>query len=88
MRTLLSRTATLLIVTGIGAGCGGDGGSGTGPPPDETSVLTTIEVTPATATLFTVAPGSTVQLSVVAKNQDGQTMAVPAPPVSRARTVR
>jgi plastocyanin len=62
------RIATLLIVAGIGVGCGGDGGS-TGP-----SVLTTLEVTPATATLFTVAPGNTVTLAVVAKDQDGRTM--------------
>jgi plastocyanin len=69
MRALLSRIATLLIVAGTGAACGGDGGSGPG-----TSVLTTLEVTPATATLFTVAPGNAVTLSVVAKDQDGQTM--------------
>jgi plastocyanin len=75
MRALLSRIATLLIVAGTVASCGGDGGSGTGPPPDETSVLTTVEVTPATATLFTVAPGNTATLAVVAKDQDGQTMA-------------
>lgn len=71
MRALLSRTATLLIVAGIGVGCGG--GDGPGPGPGE-SVLTTVEVTPATATLFTVAPGNTVILAVVAKDQDGQTM--------------
>ncbi len=75
MRAMLSRMATLLIVAETGAACGGDGGSGTGPSPDETSVLTTVEVTPATATLFTVAPGNTVTLAVVAKDQDGQTMA-------------
>jgi plastocyanin len=69
MRALLSRIATPLIVAGIGAACGGDGGSGLG-----SSVLTTLEVTPATATLFTVAPGNTVTLSVVAKDQDGATM--------------
>jgi plastocyanin len=66
MRALLSRIATLLIVAETGVGCGG---SGTGP-----SVFTTLEVTPATATLFTVAPGNAVTLSVVAKDQDGQTM--------------
>lgn len=70
MRTILSRIATLMILATIGAGCGGDGG-GSGP---ESSVLTMLEVTPATATLFTVAPGSTVTLSVVAKDQNGQTM--------------
>ena len=71
MQTLLSRIATLLLVAGTGAGCGG--GSGTGPGSDP-SVLTALEVTPATATLFTVAPGNTVALSVVAKDQDGQAM--------------
>ena len=71
MRTLLSRIATLLIVAETGAvGCGG---SGTDPNGD-TPVLTTLEVTPATATLFTVAPGNTVTLSVVAKDQNGQSM--------------
>jgi len=71
MRALLSRIATLLIVAEIGVGCGG--GNGPGPGPSE-AVLTTLEVTPATATLFTVAPGNTATLSVVAKDQDGQTM--------------
>jgi plastocyanin len=69
MRALLSRIATLLMVAATGGGCGGDGG------PTETSVLTTLEVTPATATLFTVAPGNTATLAVVAKDQNGQTMA-------------
>jgi len=72
MPALLSRIATLLIVAGTGAGCGG--GDGPGPGPD-TPVLTTVEVTPATATLFTVAPGNTATLAVAAKDQDGQTMA-------------
>ena len=69
MRALLSRIATLLIVTGTGAACGGDGGPGPAEP-----VLTTLEVTPATATLFTVAPGNTATLTVVAKDQNGGTM--------------
>ena len=70
MQTLLSRIATLLIVAATGAGCGG----GNGPVEPDTPVLTTLEVTPATATLFTVAPGNTAALSVVAKDQDGQAM--------------
>jgi len=65
----LSRIAALLIVAATGAGCGSDGGSGLGG-----SVLTTLQVTPATAALFTVAPGNAVTLSVVAKDQNGQTM--------------
>jgi len=72
MRALLSRIATLLIVAGIGVGCGGDGGP-PGPDPDP-PVLTTLELTPATATLFTIAPGNAVTLSVVPKDQDGQTI--------------
>jgi plastocyanin len=67
MRARFSSIATLLIVAEAAVGCGK---SGTGP-----SVLTTLEVTPASATLFTVAPGNTASLSVVAKDQNGQTMA-------------
>ena len=74
MRTQLSRIVALLSVAVTGGACGGDNGSGTGPPP-ETPVLTTLELTPATATLFTIAPGQAITLSVVAKDQDGQTMA-------------
>ncbi len=66
MRALLSRITTLLIVAVAGAGCGDSG--------TEPNVLTTLEVTPATATLFTIAPGNAVALSVVAKDQHGQTM--------------
>lgn len=67
MRAPFSRIATLLIVAEAAVGCGG---SGTAP-----SVLTMLEVTPASATLFTVEPGNTATLSVVAKDQNGQTMA-------------
>ena len=66
MRALVSRIATLLIVAVAGAGCGESGPS---------NVLTTLEVTPATATLFTVAPDNTVELTVVAKDQNGIVMA-------------
>jgi plastocyanin len=67
MRTMTG-IAPLLVVLAAG-GCGGDGGSG-----PEARVLTTLELTPATADLFTVAPGNTVALTVVAKDQDGQVM--------------
>ncbi len=67
MRLMLSGVATLLI---LATGCGGEDG-GSGPDP---RVLTTLELTPATAGLFTVAPGNTVTLTVVAKDQDGQVM--------------
>ena len=69
MRGLISRTSILLIVAATGVRCGGDS------PGPTTAVLTTVQVTPATATLFTVAPGNTATLAVVAKDQDGQTMA-------------
>lgn len=68
MRVILG-IATLLLVVETGGACGGDGGSELGP-----SVLTTLEVTPATATLFSGPPGNTVTLAVVAKDQNGQTM--------------
>jgi plastocyanin len=38
-------------------------------------VLTTVEVTPAAATLFTVAPGNTVALAVAPLDQNGDPMA-------------
>jgi plastocyanin len=38
-------------------------------------VLTTVEVTPATATLFTVAPANTIELAVTSLDQNGDPMA-------------
>ena len=68
MRLMLSGVATLIV---LATGCGDDGDGGSGPAP---RTLTTLEVAPATASLFTVAPGNTVTLTVVAKDQDGQVM--------------
>jgi plastocyanin len=68
--TVSSRVLTLLILAATGAGCGDD--SRIVNPPE--SVLTTLEVTPATATLFTIAPGNTATLAVVAKDQNGHPM--------------
>lgn len=67
MRIESSRIATLLMVAATGFGCGGDG-------PTSVPVYTTLEVTPGTPTLFTVAPGNTVTLSVVPKDQNGTAM--------------
>jgi plastocyanin len=53
-------------VAGVGLGCGGGG--------TDAILLTTLEVTSADTTLFTLAPGNTVTLSVVAKDQNGNTM--------------
>lgn len=63
------------IARGIGAallalGCGG-GSSSTGPGPNP--VLTTLTVSPAVDTIVG-APGATVQLAAVAKDQNGNTM--------------
>lgn len=65
MRAFEWTTAMLILSGTVAAGCGDDG---TGPP---ARVPTTLEVTPPTATLFTAAPGNTVQLTVVVKDQDG-----------------
>src|SRR5215213_5926341 len=64
-----SRVAALVLVAAAGAGCGGDGGTGSSNP-----VFTSLEVTPASAALFTAAPGNTVVVTVVPKDQDGHTM--------------
>lgn len=69
MRPIVSSIATLLIVAATGTGCGGNG-----PTPVADPVLTSVTVTPATATLFIGAPGNTATLAVVGKDQDGGTM--------------
>ena len=70
MRLTWKLTALLLPAAAV-LGCGGDGnGSG----PGDGDVLTTIEITPTSATLYSLAPGNTVQLSAVARNQDGEAM--------------
>jgi plastocyanin len=61
--------AALVLVAAAGAGCGGDGGTGSSNP-----VFTSLEVTPSSTTLFTVAPGNTVALTLAPKDQDGHTM--------------
>ena len=58
----------LLILIATAAGCGDGDDDRAGP---DLPVLTTVEVTPATSTLFSVAPGNTVQLTAVPKDQNG-----------------
>jgi plastocyanin len=70
MPALLSKTVILLIPAAAGIGCGGSS------PTTTDSELTTVEVTPASATLFTLSPANSVALSVVAKDQDGRIMEV------------
>jgi hypothetical protein len=67
---LRSRIALTAIVALLIA-CGGDGGSGNEPPDP---VLTTLEITPSSAAIYYTAPGNTVNLLVVAKDQNGVTM--------------
>jgi plastocyanin len=78
MRARLTTIATLLIAAGAGAGCGGS----TTEQNQSDGVLTTLEVTPASSSLYTVAPGNTVTLSVVAKDQNGKVMTGAAPTFS------
>jgi plastocyanin len=69
MRALLARTASLLTSAAAWVGCGGNPPSQPDPPE-----LTTVEITPDTATLFIIAPRTTVELSAAGKDQDGETM--------------
>ena len=73
MRVFGSTTAMLILSGTAAAGCGGDS---TAPP---ARVPTTLEVTPATARLFTAAPGNTIQLTVVVRDQDGAPIDAPDP---------
>jgi plastocyanin len=65
------RTLVLFL---LAAGCGGDGDGDPAPP---APTLETIEVTPASPALFSAAPGNTVTLTVVAKDQDGDVIGNP-----------
>ena len=62
-------TVTILIAMAVGIGCG-DGPT----PPHDSGVLTTVEFVPDTATLLTTPPGNTAQLTVVARDQNGDAM--------------
>jgi plastocyanin len=64
MRT--RHVAPIAVLVLAAAGCGGDNN---GP-----SASFTVEVTPATASVFTLAPGNTVTLAATAKNGAGQTL--------------
>lgn len=56
------------------AACGGDDGPGV-PAPNTT--LESVEVTPASPTIFSLAPDNTVSLTVVAKDGDGNVISNP-----------
>ncbi len=76
MRALpLGITLPLAIVaTAPGCGGGSGGGDGNGGPGPDVPVLTAVEVTPASNTLFSVAPGNFVKLTAVPKDQNGDNM--------------
>lgn len=63
----------LLLLLLAATACGGGGGGGGSGPNDPT--LSTVEVSPSTANLFSLAPGNSVTLTVVAKDEDGQVIA-------------
>jgi plastocyanin len=74
MLTLLSRLSHQSFIATAAAfviACGGGGGGPKGPADP---VLTSLAVTPTSATLFNAAPGNTVGLTVVAKDQNGSTL--------------
>jgi plastocyanin len=73
MNALSPRIAALLALAWTGIGCGGGGQEP--PPPPPAPELTTVEVMPKTAALFTLEPGNNVRLTVVAKDQNGEVMA-------------
>jgi plastocyanin len=62
------QAVTLVLLAAAVTGCGGDSSE---PAP---RVPTDLEVTPSTATLFSAAPGNTIQVTVVTKDQDGTPM--------------
>jgi plastocyanin len=67
------RPLPALLVAGIflAMACGG-GDGGTGPSPNG---LATVAVTPTTSTLYSIAPGNTVSLTVVGKDKSGAVLA-------------
>jgi|GEM_PF-798009 len=59
------QAVTLVLLAAAVTGCGGDSSE---PAP---RVPTVLELTPSTATLFSAAPGNTIKVMVVTKDQDG-----------------
>ncbi len=82
--TQRSPALILLVCAALGIACGGERGFQPEPPfepeppsepqppgePERPPVFTTLEVTPAAAALFAVAPGNTVQLTIAAWSQN------------------
>lgn len=60
---------TIMALAAIGCGGGGGGTTSVSPP-----VFTTLSVSPVNSTLFTVAPGTTVQLTTTALDQNSHAM--------------
>jgi plastocyanin len=69
-----SAIVPLLLATGLSIGCGSGEDLVTPPPPPPDPVLTALEISPASVTLYSTEPGNTGQLVVTPKDQSGQTM--------------
>lgn len=61
----------------LAAACGGDDGDPT--PPPSAPTLESVEVSPSSQAIFSLAPGNTVALTVVAKDGDGDVISNPGP---------
>lgn len=62
------KAAAAVFSATIALGCGGGSDGSTAPDP---SVLTSVEIRPASPSLYTLAPENSVQLTVIAKDQFG-----------------
>jgi plastocyanin len=74
MQGFRSRKIIALTFAATAVACGGSGGEGNHVTEPNPSVLTTVQVTPNVATIFTVAPGNSLGLTVIGKDQYGVTM--------------
>ena len=70
-RTARPRPALLVAAVFLAVACGG-GDGGTGPSPNG---LATVSVSPTSSTLYSIAPGNTVSLTVVGKDKSGAVLA-------------
>ncbi|MFN2316047.1 MAG: Ig-like domain-containing protein [Gemmatimonadales bacterium] len=66
----------VLPVAALLLACGGDSPTNPGPPPPPppAGVLTSVLLSPTSASLFTVAPGTSVTIAASGRNQNGQPM--------------
>jgi hypothetical protein len=70
----------VFAVLGVACGSERDGGFEPEPPGPEPRVFTRLEVTPTAFALFTVAPGNTFELTVLAYDRTGATLPLTSAP--------